>query len=552
MWHKLKELFAERKNLRNSFAWIIHISASHKWKLLLLMIANCLITAVGVGTAAVNKHIVDKAVIDGGMVPYIIVAIMFAVFTLATSVWLSIFTVKVTEKYSYNIRLDMYEKILNSLWIKRTSHHSEGLVTRMTSDAGAVTSGVINVCMQIVSTVLQFVMAFILIWHYDSSLALVALVSGPVAAFASVYIGLKLKKIQVEIQQSEADYREFLQENISHADVIKVFGRESESLKSIGELQDRRFYWIKRKNRLSVCSAAIISAVFSGTYLFAFITGALRIASGEITFGTMTAFLSLMGQVQGPILALASLIPQFVGILASAGRIIEVIGMPKEEDVNFCDLNAPFGILCENATISYDGNVVVDNFNMDVKPGETVMFEGSSGIGKTTLLRSILGFLSPDSGMVNIYDVDGKNAPCSSGTRKYISYVPQGNTLFSGTIADNLKMGNPDATSEQMQYALQAACAWDFVNELEDGLDSVVGERGCGISEGQAQRIAIARAFLKPFEILVLDEATSSLDEETERKVLENLKKIKKEKTCLFVSHRKSVGEFADRVITIE
>lgn len=551
MWQKLKELFAERKNMCNSFAWIIHISAPHKWKLLVLTVANCLITAVGVATAAVNKHIVDKAVADGGMVPYIIVAVLFAVFSLATSVWLSIFTVKVTEKYTYNIRSEMYEKILNSLWIRRTSHHSEGLVTRMTSDAGAVTSGVINVCMQIISTVLQFVMAFLLIWHYDSSLALVAVVSGPVAAFASVYIGLKLKKIQVEIQQSESDYREFLQENISHADVIKVFGRESDSLKSLGELQDRRFYWIKKKNSLSVCSAAIISGVFSGAYLFAFITGALKIANGEITFGTMTAFLSLMGQVQGPILALASLIPQFVGILASAGRIIEVIGMPKEEVVDFGELDAPLGILCENATVSYDDNVVVDKFNVNIKPGETVMLEGSSGIGKTTLIRSVLGFLSPDSGRVSIYDVDGKTVPCSCGTRKYISYVPQGNTLFSGTIADNLKMGNPSATEEQMQEALQAACAWEFVNELEDGINSVVGERGCGISEGQAQRISIARAFLKPFEILVLDEATSALDEKTEREILENLKKIKKNKTCLFVSHRKSVGEFADRVITI-
>ena len=552
MWRRLKKLYADRKNLKKSLDWLVKISSPNKWNLLTLVVINCVLTAVGVASAAVNKHIVDKAMDFSTVLPYIIVAVLFAAGSIAGSVFLSIFSVRLTEKYSFHIRCEMYKHILKSVWTKRTAFHSEGLLSRMTSDAAVVTNGVINVSLEIITTIVQFVMAFALLWYYDASLAVVALFSGPVAAIVSVYMGAKLKTIQVNIQQSEADYRQYLQEHISHADVVKVFGQEDVSIEALAELQKKRYFWIKKKNRLTVYSGAIISFVFSFTYLFAFVTGAFDISKGVITYGTMTAFLGLMGQVQVPVMALSKLIPQFVGILASTGRIMEITEMKEEEVTDKIPLEkGSVGLKAENLTLSYGGNDIIKDFSMDIKPGETVMLAGSSGIGKTTLLRGILGLLAPVSGDIVMYDNNGMVAKCSKNTRNYLSYVPQGNTLFSGTIKDNLKMGKADATEEEMLQALDVACATEFVKGLEDGLDTMVGERGCGLSEGQAQRISIARALLKSYDLLILDEATSALDEATEAEILRNLSNTN-QKTCLFVSHRETVGKYANRIISIK
>ena len=552
MWQRLNRMYAERKSLKKSLGWLVKISAPNKWSLLVLMLANCVLTAVGVATAAVNKHIVDKAMDFSAVLPYIIVAVLFAAASIAGSVFLNIFSVRLTEKYSFHIRSEMYRHILKSVWTDRTAFHSEGLLSRITSDASAVTNGVINVSLEIITTIVQFVLAFCLLWFYDASLAMVALFSGPVAAVVSVYMGTKLKNIQEHIQQSEADYRQYLQEHISHADVVKVFGQEDISIDALAELQKNRYYWIKKKNRLTVYSGAVISFVFTFTYLFAFITGAFDISNGVITYGTMTAFLGLMGQVQVPVMALSRLIPQFVGILASTGRIMEIAEMKEEESAEGKVLvKGSVGLKAQNITLSYDGNKILKDFSLDVKPGETVMMAGSSGIGKTTLLRGILGLLSPDCGDIVMYDGYGTEIKCSRDTRKYLSYVPQGNTLFSGTIKDNLKMGKADATDEEMWNVLDVACATEFVKYLEKGLDTVVGERGCGLSEGQAQRISIARALLKPYNMIILDEATSALDETTEAVILQNLSNAN-DKTCLFVSHRETVGKYADRIIEIK
>ena len=553
MKEKLKQLFAERGRLKPTLRWLAEISSPHKAALFTLLIVNLAITAVSVASAAINKNIVDSASSSLGIAAYASVAVLFSVFSIAAGIFLDLFSVRLTEKYSYHIRSEMFSRILNSVWKSRTGYHSENYLSRMTSDAAIVSDGVITVAIEILATVFNLVAAFFLLWHYDRTMALAAFLSGPVAALASILLAAKLRKIREEIQKSEAEYRRFLQENISNADVIKVFGREMDSVKKLDELQKNRFYWIKMQNRYSVYAGAVISAVFSGTYLFTFIWGAVQVGAGLITFGTITAYLTLIGQIQRPMLSLAKLLPSGIGIVACAGRIMEISDMPLEkhnaEGVE--GLGSPIGICAENLSVSYFEKPVVSDMSFDIKPGSTVMISGGSGIGKTTLLRAILGFLPPSEGKLYFYDNGGNRVECCAGTRSLISYVPQGNTLLSGTIAENLKMGKTDATDEEMEAALRAACAWDFVNELPDGINTRIGEKGCGISEGQAQRIAIARAFLKPFGLLVLDEATSALDEDTEREILSNLKNVSKGKTCVFVSHRKSVADYADSVVKI-
>ena len=290
--------------------------------------------------------------------------------------------------------------------------------------------------------------------------------------------------------------------------------------------------------------------------MIAFVVGALMVNNGSITFGVMTAFLSLVGQIQGPIYSLANQIPQIVGVLASAGRIMEVSELDTEGD-DITEGNGVYedgsglcalGLRAESVSIGYKEDSVVQSVSFDIKPGQMVMLVGKSGIGKTTLLRAIMGFLKPSSGELYCYSEDGAKMKCGVKSRKLISYVPQGNTLMFGTIADNLRMGKSDATADEMKEVLRIADALEFVESLPDGIDTQIGEKATGISEGQAQRISIARALLKKSAILILDEATSALDEKTEMKILNSVAKSKHQ-TVLFVSHRRYLEKYADQVV---
>ncbi|MCF0229410.1 MAG: ABC transporter ATP-binding protein, partial [Parasporobacterium sp.] len=353
-------------------------------------------------------------------------------------------------------------------------------------------------------------------------------------------------------------------------------------------------------------SSGIIMLVFNGTYLLAFCLGAVKIGEGLITYGTMTAFLSLVGQIQSPVYNAATILTETMSILASMDRIIPVAKLEREdgqddvasENMFAADFSTrktengavngtatknanvtgagcyvqkadvkmkPLGLVADRLTLSYGDSPVVDQVSFAVKPGEAVMLSGSSGIGKTTLIRGILGFLRPEGGrlMLTTVGADGNadgalagshaiGIDCSAATRRMISYVPQGNTIFSGTVAENLRMGKSDATEEEMYAALEAACALDFVKNMPEGLNTMLGERATGISEGQAQRLSIARAFLKPAGLIILDEATASLDEETEKKILEGFFAREDHPTCIFVSHRSGLRRYADRIIRVK
>lgn len=550
MWKKIAEVFGDRENYRKYFCWLFRVSKPYIKSILFIVLVRCIISVLGIVSATINKYIVDFAASEFQRRAYIIAAAACLLLSIAGNIVLSIVSLSVTERYSCHIRSKMFEHILNSTWIERRKRHSEEFMTRLTADISAVTGGVINISSSVISTVIQFVMAFSILWYYDKSLAMVGILTGPVIGIVGVAIGQRIKDIQKKIQENESEYRVFLQERISHASTVKVFSQENISVEKLSEIHNRRMHWIKKKNIIKLYSSALVHLIFSGTYLFAFCVGAIKVSTGAITFGTMTVFLSLIGQVQTPLYSLMHILPQTFGLLASAGRVMEISEMPlEEENENIC-LDGALGLKVENVALSYEDKRVIENLDIDIKPAEFIMLKGASGIGKTTLIRNILGFLRPDSGRIVLYN-ESKEVECSASTRNYITYVPQGNTLFGDTIEENLRMAKPDATEDEMFDALQSACAMDFVSKLDDGLKSVVGEKGCGLSEGQAQRIAIARAVLKPAGLIIMDEATSALDARTEQEILKNLKQNLGGKTCLFVSHRESVKEYADRVVEI-
>ncbi|MBO6208755.1 MAG: ABC transporter ATP-binding protein [Lachnospiraceae bacterium] len=546
------------KNQRKYLRWIAKLTAKSKKSLLGLLLLNTSVAVASVLVSLVNKSIVDKAGDQVVLRTLVIIMVGLQLFSIVGGVLESLLEATITEKYACQMRSSLFERFLRLPWISRTEYHSEELLSRITSDVEQITSGVSRLIISGGALIVRLILAFCLLWNYAPALAVALIIIAPIGAVAGKLISRGMNKIQKEYQQTEADYRIFLQERLSKATLVQLFGQEENSIRRLQEIQDKRLKLVRQKNKWKVIGTGVIGITFTGAHMIAFVVGALMVSDGAITFGVMTAFLSLVGQIQGPIYSLANQIPQIVGVLASAGRIIEVSELEEEqadpEEIRaFTDGNegcAYLGILADSVTVGYKAEAVVQNVSFDIKPGQMVMMAGKSGAGKTTLLRAIMGFLPSSEGELSFYSENGIRKKCDVNTRKLISYVPQGNTLMFGTIADNLRMGKSDATADEMKEVLRIADALEFVESLPDGIDTQIGEKATGISEGQAQRISIARALLKKSAILILDEATSALDEKTEMKILDAIARSE-HPTVLYVSHRRYLDKYADQVVEL-
>lgn len=552
MINKIKNLYKNRKNNRKYFKFLINKCAPYKKEIFFIIFLNIFITLIGVFSSSANKYVVDMASsFSGNMYLSIALVIILSILSLTFSALSSIFTSYLTEKFSFGFRTNIYEQVMSSRWDLIKKYHSEDLLTRLTSDVNNVSDGIFSILAFIISLIVQFISAFILLMHYDSSLAIFAIVLGPFTAIISILFGKKLKSLQEKVQKSESKYRSFLQENISRINVVKAFSYEEESKKKLSELRKERLYLIMKKNKIAVIANFFMGFAFSFGYLFAFILGAIKLSQNSITYGTMTAFLSLVSQVQRPIVSLASIIPKIISILASSKRIIEIDNLEKEEETLSLALKGAVGLKIKDLDFSYGKKKILNKFNFTVNPGEMVAIMGKSGIGKTTLIHLILSFLKQDNGTIEFFDKYKNKAKVSKTTRNIISYIPQGNTLFSGSILENLKVGKEDATYEEIEKALKNACALKFVNSLKEGINTKIGEGGYGLSEGQAQRIAIARALIKNAQFMILDEATSALDMDTELEVIKNIINLENRPTCFIITHRKSILKYCNRFVNI-
>lgn len=463
----------------------------------------------------------------------------------------SMFSVWVTEKYNFHVRRSFFGKILKTRWLPITSYHSGDIMTRLTSDVSVVTGGVIDVLSSVVSLVVRFSMSFLILMQFDPQLSLFALVLGPAAAAASFYFGRKLKRLQVKVQESESKYRSFMQENISNILIVKSFNAEEPMKEKLSKLFDERLKWVLKRNRMSVIMNSVLGFTYSAGYLVAMAWGVIKISLGLISYGTMTLFLQLVSQIQGPIVQLSRTIPTFISILASAGRINEVNSLEKEEYKREYINSDSIEVNVENAAFSYGNDKIFENLSLAIAEGETVAVTGESGIGKTTLIRLMMDYLTPESGSVG-FNSRGEGFKASPGMRRNISYVPQGNTLFSGTIRDNILLGDPDADDGRIREVLRIVSAEAFVDALPDGVDTAIGERGVGLSEGQSQRIAIARALIKKAPLIIFDEATSALDEKTELDIVNNIRTLDHRPTCILITHRREIIPLLDREIIIK
>ncbi len=446
----------------------------------------------------------------------------------------------------------IFARVLHNEWNGTEAHHTGDLLNRLERDVRDITSAIIGTLPSIITVGVRFLGAFCFLFSMAPRLALLLTVIAPLFILCSRIYVKRMRTITRQMRNTDSTIQSLMQEGLQHNLVIKTLEHEEQTLSQLNDHQSTLQQQIKRRTRFSASSGALINIGFSAGYLITFLWGAHSLQQGAITYGMMIAFVQLVGQIQGPFRDILHFVPQIIGAFTAGERLMELEETPTEakgEPIRFVQgANIQLSDVC----YAYKGGhrQILSHFSYDFPAGSRTAILGETGAGKTTLIRLILAIIRPQSGTISIYDAQ-QSVSISPLTRCNLVYVPQGNTLFSGTVRSNLLMGNPQASEEQMKEALHVACA-DFILALPDGLDTRCGENGTGLSEGQMQRISIARALLRQGNILLLDEASSALDCDTEQQLLNNLNQwLKPHQTLIFITHRQSVTQLCPRTLHI-
>lgn len=534
--------------------WLWQSSSDNRLQAILNTIIGLLQVAVSLASVWAVQRAVDIASHnrEGDVVSAVLVMTIFVACSFAlniSSVWVrNILGIKAQNR----MQRRMLGRVLHSEWQGRESMHSGDVLNRLEQDVNNVVNFVAETLPNAVSVTMLFFGAFIYLFTMDHTLALIIIVMFPVfLVLSKVYMG-KMRRLTREVRESDSLVQSILQESVQNRILVKTLESEDEIVDRLSDQHTVLREKVVRKTRFSVISNLIVNVGFAVGYLVAFGWSALRMSVGTLSYGGMTAFLQLVNKIQNPARNLSRLVPQFVSVFTAAERLMLFEDIPLEEQGEPVEIEGPCGVKVNNVSFAYadtPDSLIIDNLSFDFKPGTCTAIVGETGAGKTTLLRMILALIRPDSGNVYIYN-KVEEVIVSPLTRCNITYVPQGNTMLSGSIRDNLLLGNVDATEAQMYEALDEACA-EFVRELPDGLDTEMTEKGGGLSEGQAQRICIARALLRNSPLMILDEATSALDTETEKRLLENILK-KNQRTVIFITHRPVVLKYCDSSLNLE
>ena len=525
-------------------------------------IANTLTGVIGVGLDFAfiwaTKRCIDTAThqTEGSLTESALLlgAVMTAVIALGFARnWLAaILGVQSTNK----IQRRMFETVLGSVWLGRDRQHTGDTMNRLDRDVRDVTGVISNTLPQALIVTCRLIGAFVFLCVYDARLACALMVITPLFIALSKFYVRRMRALTRDIRKTDSEIQSIMQESLQHRIMLKTMEQEEGVVERLGLTQQLLSDQIRYRTRFSSVSNALINIGFAGGYLVAFLWGAWRLEQGLITYGMMLAFIQLVGQIQGPFRDMTRFIPTLVSSLTAGERLMELEQLPQEETCEAIRFKGGCGIRLKDLSYAYDEDyrLIIDRLSYDFPPGSITAVLGETGSGKTTLIRLILALLPPLKGRVEFYDGD-VSAKASPGTRCNLVYVPQGNSLLSGTVRSNLLLGRPDATEREMWDALELAEA-GFVKESDEGLDLPVGESGLGLSEGQAQRIAIARALLRPGRVLLLDEATSALDEETETRVLDNLMGRNADSptpyTVICVTHRPAVTAHCSQMLRLK
>lgn len=465
-------------------------------------------------------------------------------------------------KAQNRMQQQLVERLLRSVWQGREAMHSGDIINRLEEDVKQVVVFLTETLPSALSTLLLFVGAFVYLLRMDVWLACITVAILPLFTLLSRFYMAHMRRYSRQVRQSDSQIQSLLTETLQHQMLVKTMEADNLMLDRLDHSQQTLRGWVRRRTVFAVASNLLLNLGFSLGYLVAFLWGALRLHAGTLSFGGMTAFLQLVYRIQGPARDLSRLAPAFVNVFTATERLMELEQAPQEEQGDPIMVQAPCGIRFHDVSFSYDDKQpVISHLTLHFPPATCTAVMGQTGSGKTTLIRLLLALVQPQAGHISIYTeknavkgMDGGSTNeqmLSSRHRCNFVYVPQGNTLLSGTLRENMLLGNPKATDAEMLEALRLACA-DFVADLPEGLDTAFSEQGGGLSEGQAQRISIARALLRPGTILLLDEATSALDAQTERQVLQNLLADGSQRTVIMITHREAAVDFCQQVVNLQ
>ena len=519
-------------------------------------------SVLGLGTSVVSKDLVD-AITGVNSMEIVRVAgtyVGVGVSQIFINAVKSRLSLKVRLKVTNEIRGDIYEQVLRTNWESLAKYRSGDLLYRVNGDAGMVANTILTFLPNVVTTLISFGGAFIIVVQHDPWMALIALMGAPISFLTSRYSAKRMRDFQRENQNVASDRTVFDQETFQNLQFIKAFGMIDRVTEKFHRIQQETVDLSLKQNRfqqsMTIATSLVGQTVGYACYGFA----AYRLWQGEISYGTMTMFVSMAGSLRGSFSGILGLMPMVIRAGISAERIMEITSLPRDsmEDKEEADAireeshTSGVYVRMEDVDFAYEEEKwIYRDASFRAEPGEIVALIGPSGQGKTTTLNLILGLYHPQKGTVRVGNPGGKELRASSSTRCMFSYIPQGNTMFSGTIADNMRMVKPEATDEEIREALEAACAWEFVEKLDQGMDTEVRERGTRFSEGQKQRLSIARALLADAPVMILDEATSALDVATERRVLRQIIKKEPDRTVIVAAHRPSVFSMCSRVYEV-
>ncbi len=537
--------------------WLYRISRKHIKSVLIYSVLSAVLSVVGVLTAFGTKNIVNGAVDKDLELLKYGALILVAILTVQVTVKIlsrNIFE-RAKAKIEIKIKLHMFENVLKKDYSKISSYHSGEVLNRLTSDVGVVTDGVVNLVPRIVSLFTRLITAVVVLTAFDPIFSVIFVVAGVLILILSRLFKGYLKSMHKRSQETDGKVRSFFQESVAQILVIKVFNAYSQIKEKANQLIAENYKIRIKRATVSIFAHSGMQLAFSLGQLFAIVWGGYRVYQGIIDIGEMSAILQLVNQIQSPMATLSGIMPTFYACVASSERLMEFENLSDEivSGEKIADIENYYhhfeSINVKNATFKYDRDSVFENAECKINKGDFVAVTGISGIGKSTLFKLLMGVITPQSGEILVKSKIG-NRIADSETRKLFSYVPQGNLLLSGSIYENLTFMNEGKTPEEIKNAIRLSCCDEFINDLPKGLDTLIGERGHGLSEGQAQRIAIARAILYNAPILLLDEATSALDEETEKRLIENLKQLKN-RTLMIITHKKAALSACNKELKI-
>lgn len=544
---------------KETLHWLYYNSRTQLTPMVILIIGNSIFAACGIAFALISRRVIDGAVASElqAIISFTLMLLGVILLQLLLNLLCRHLEEIIKVRLEMRYKSQLFSKLLHKDYAIISNYHSGELLNHLTNDVTIIADGVATIVPSLASMLTRLLGAFAVLVAIDPIFALIfALVGTSIFFIIRLFRGL-MKQLHKQVQETDGKVRSFMQESIEGLLVVKIFGVQRQVEDRATGLQQKNYQARRKRMTASIFANSGFSFIFQLGYLYALVWGAYKLYRQAFSFGTLTAILQLVGQVQTPFVGLSGLLPRYYALLASTERVMELERLADETELNQGQLDTAQlelgfkAIVCTNISFGYGRDSILEHVNLRINKGDFILLTGTSGIGKSTLLKLLLGVYQPNEGDIYLQMNDGSGIKIDRQIRKLFAYVPQGNLLLSGTIKENISFIKPTASDDEIMRAAQISCADEFINRLPQGFNTVIGEKGHGLSEGQIQRLAIARAILSDAPILLLDEASSALDESTEQRLLSNIKAMQG-KTCLIISHRRAALSICNQELCIE